>query len=465
MRAKSSSRSQRSNSEKKISKESVRMTVPFQSPRGMRDILPEDQVYWGHIDRVLAKVVQEFGFQKITLPTVECAGVFTRSVGEGTDIIEKEMYTFPSRGGDMLALRPELTAGMVRAFIQNGMQVLAKPVKLFTQGPAFRYDRPQEGRYREFYQADFEVFGEDDPIMDAQMIQMAYRTLLTLGLKNVTFQVNTLGSEEDKKQYRKLLVSYLRSKKIKLCRDCKRRLAINPLRILDCKEEKCQQVAQSAPQTVDHLSPEARNHFKFLLEYLDELEIPYSICPSLVRGLDYYSGTVFEILSAGFNGRQSALGGGGRYDTLVKRMGGEQTPAIGFGIGLDRVVMCMKREKTKVYSDPKPKVFLAQLGELAKKKSLRLFAQLEKNGILVRESFGRGGLKAQLRHSSKIGAEITIILGQKEAIDETVIVKDMVSGSQETVSQERLVEIIKKMLKNNGIIFQKRQMDKDKQRE
>ena len=428
---------------------------PFQSPRGMRDILPEEQTYWGHIDRVLQKVVQEFGFQKMLLPTVEFAPVFTRSVGEGTDIVEKEMYVFPSRGGDLLALRPELTAGMVRAFIQNGMQVWAKPVKLFTQGQVFRYDRPQEGRYRELYQADFEVFGESDPIMDAQMIQMAYRTLSALGIKDIHFLVNTLGSEDDKKRYRKLLTSYFRSKKEKLCRDCKRRLTINPLRILDCKEEKCQQVKRGAPQTVDHLSPEAHDHFKFLLEYLDELEVPYSIDPELVRGLDYYTGTVFEVTTSGEDGKKLSLAGGGRYDTLIKRMGGEQTPAIGFGIGLDRVVMQMKKEKTKVYADPKPKVFLAQLGELAKKKSLRLFGRLEKNGILVAESFGRGGLKAQLRHASKTGAEITLILGQKEAIDETVIVKDMLSGSQETVSQEHLVDILKKMLKSNGVSVQK----------
>lgn len=442
---------------KKEVKSASRAGASFQSPRGMRDILPDEQTYWCHIDRVLAKVVQEFGFQKVILPTVEFAGVFTRSVGEGTDIVEKEMYTFPSRGGDMLALRPELTAGMVRAFIQNGMQVWPKPVKLFSQGPAFRYDRPQEGRYRELYQADFEVFGEADPVMDAQMIQMAHRTLTALGLKDIHFQVNTLGSEEDKKQYRKLLVSYLKSKKAKLCRDCKRRLTINPLRVLDCKEEKCQQVTHGSPQTVDHLSSEAHDHFKYLLEYLDELEVPYDIDPGLVRGLDYYTSTVFEVSSASEDGKPLALGGGGRYDTLVKRMGGENTPAIGFAIGLDRVVMRMKREKTKIHVEPKPKVFLAQLGELAKKKSLRLFAHLEKDGILVGESFGRGGLKAQLRHASKIGSEITIILGQKEAIDETVIVKDMRTGSQETVSQERLVEIIKKMLKNSGSVFQKKE--------
>lgn len=443
---------------KKTGRKLVRTHMfPFQSLRGMRDILPAEQIYWGHIDRVLAKVIQEFGFLKITLPTVEYAEVFTRSVGKGTDIVDKEMYVFPSRGGDILALRPEFTAGMVRAFIQNGMQVWTKPVKLFSQGPVFRYDRPQEGRYRELYQADFEVFGESDPILDAQMIQMAHRTLIALGIRDIVFEVNTLGSEEDKKQYRKALVGYLRSKKEKLCRDCRRRLAENPLRILDCKEEKCRQTTQNAPRIKEHLCPESENHWKYFLEYLDELAIPYRVCLELVRGLDYYTGTVFEVFSGRDEEKQLSLAGGGRYDTLVGKMGGENTPAIGFGIGLDRIVMRMKQQNLKVYPGPKPRVFLAQLGELAKKKSLRLFASLEKNGILVAESFGRGGLKAQLRYASKIGAEITLILGQKEAIDETVIVKDMSSGSQETVSQAHLIHILKKMFKSNGVNIQKQE--------
>lgn len=438
------------------------MKPPYQAPRGMRDILPEEQIYWMHIERVLCKAVQEFGFQRIVTPTVEFAPLFTRGVGEGTDIVDKEMYEFVSRGGDRLALRPEFTAGIVRAFIQNGMHVWPKPVKLFAQGPVFRYDRPQEGRYREHFQASFEVFGENDPIMDAQLIQMAHRVLVAVGLKDIQFQVNTLGSSEDQKEYRKLLVSYFKSKQAKLCRDCKRRLTINPLRILDCKEERCQQVVFGAPQSVDHLSQESHDHFKFLLEYLDELEVPYDINSRLVRGLDYYTGTVFEIWAGlpavttalqagGAEGKKMALGGGGRYNGLVKALGGDNVPAIGFGLGLDRIVLQMKQEKTRVHQEPKPRVFLAQLGELAKKKSLKLFAMLEKNGILVAESFGRGGLKAQLRQASKLGVEITIILGQKEALDETVIVKEMLGGSQETVSQERVVDIVKKLLKTNGI--------------
>lgn len=436
---------------KKVSTKKV-PHLPYQTPRGMRDILPSEQIYWTHIERVLCKAVQEFGFQRIIIPTVEFTPLFTRSVGEGTDIVEKELYTFTSRGGDNLSLRPEMTAGIVRAYIQNGMQVWPKPVKLFSQGPLFRYDRPQEGRYREHYQASFEVFGENDPIMDAQLIQMAHRVLTAVGIKSIQFQVNTLGSTEDKKEYRKLLVSYLKSKQVKLCGDCKRRLTMNPLRVLDCKEERCSQVVFGAPQSIDHLSQESHDHFKYLLEYLDELEVPYEINPRLVRGLDYYTETVFEIWADGDAGKKSALGGGGRYNDLVKQLGGESTPALGFGLGLDRTILQMKKEKTRMHQAPKPRVFLAQLGEMAKKKSLRLFATLEKNGILLAESFGRGGLKAQLRQASKLGVDVTIILGQKEALDETVIVKDMLSGSQETVTQERVVDIVKKLLKNNGTV-------------
>jgi len=444
-----------------ISKDTVKKTKSievkanlFQTPRGMRDILPGDQPYWVHIDRLLQKAVQEFGFSRIQTPIVEFAHLYQRAVGETTDIVEKEMYSFLSRGGDRLALRPELTAGNVRAFIQHGMHLLPKPIKLFSCGPIFRYDRPQEGRYREHYQANFDVYGEADSILDAQMIQTASRVLSGLGLKKIQFQLNSIGCKQCRKDYKKLLVSYFRSKKQRLCQDCKRRLEKNPLRILDCKEEKCSQIKNGVPQSVDHLCKECHDHFKNLLEYLDELELSYQINPFLVRGLDYYNRTVFEIWPIDENeeSKRMSLGGGGRYDDLMENMGGEAMPAIGFGIGLDRIVLQMQKERTKIYREPTPKVFLAQLGELAKKKSLKLFSQIEKNGILIAESFGRGSLKSQLRQASKIGADIALILGQKEALDGTVIVKDMVSGSQEIIAQERIPDTVKKMLKSNLVV-------------
>ncbi len=421
----------------------------LQSLRGMRDILPDEQPYWERVRRSISSAAQEYGYSRIEVPTVEYLHLFVRSIKEGTDIIDKELYSFTTRGGDRVALRPEFTAGIARAYIQHGMSVLPKPIKLFSMGPVFRYDRPQEGRYRELWQGNFDVYGEDDPILDAQVIQLAYRVVRELGLKDIEFQVNSIGVPESRKRYEKALVRYLESQKHKLCQNCRERLSANPMRILDCKEDKCIQLTSQAPQALDFLDDESRAHFKSLLEYLDELELPYTINPRLVRGLDYYTRTVFEIWSSDREGKKYALGGGGRYDNLIQELGGEPTPAIGFGLGLDRIVLEMKRVHAKPHEPIRPRVFLAQLGDLAKKKSLRLFSDLEKNGILVAESFGRGSLKAQLRVASRLGVEVTIILGQKEALDETAIVKDMISGTQETVRQDRLTDAVKKILRSN----------------
>lgn len=436
--------------EKKTSKDTSPLVL--QTLRGMRDILPEEQPYWERVRRLLASACHEFSFHRIDTPIVEYANLFIRSVGSGTDIVDKEMYLFETRGGDKAALRPEMTASIARAYIEHGMQVEPKPVKLFSTGPLYRYDRPQEGRYREHWQANFDIFGESDPILDAQVFQIAWRILSQLGLKNIEFQVNSIGTPEGRKEYQKILVRYFESQRHKLCLNCRERLSSNPLRILDCKEDKCAQMAASAPQSADYLDEESRVHFKTLLEYLDEIGIPYKINPRLVRGLDYYTKTVFEIYSVGEGGegKKASLGGGGRYDGLIKFLGGDATPAIGFALGLDRLVMEMKRLNIKPYRENRPKVFLSQLGDLAKKKSLRIFSELQKHDVIVAESFGRGSLKSQLRAANRVGAEITIIIGQKEAIDGTAIVKDMVSGTQEMVTQEKLVETIKKILKNNA---------------
>lgn len=434
---------------KPVAKETVKETLLLQPPRGMRDILPVDQPYWERVRKSLASACQEYGFQRIDVPEVEYANLFLRSVGEGTDIVDKEIYAFTTRGGDRVALRPEFTAGIVRAYIQHGMNVLPKPVRLFAIGPNYRYDRPQEGRYREFWQASFEVFGENDPILDAQVMQLAHRVVSQLGLKNIEFQVNSIGTHESRKEYEKILVRHLEFQKQKLCQNCRERLTTNPLRILDCKEDKCAQLTAMAPQALDYLDADSRAHFKKLLEYLDELELPYAINHRLVRGLDYYTRTVFEIFSSNGEGKKSALGGGGRYDRLIQSLGGEETPAIGFGLGMDRLVLEMQRTQVKPFQEARPKVFLAQLGDLAKKKSLKLFGELQKNGILVAESFGRGSLKSQMRAANRIGAEIALIVGQKEALDGTVILKDMVSGTQETVVQSKLVPLVRKTLKTN----------------
>jgi len=425
----------------------------LQPPRGMKDILPEDQPYWDQVRRVSERLSRDYGFARIDLPILEYTNLFSRGIGEGTDVIEKEMYSFLTRGGDKVSLRPEMTASICRAYIQHGMNILSKPVKLFSTGPAYRYERPQEGRYREHYQVNYDAFGEQDAILDAQIIQIALRVVQNLGIKAIQIQVNSIGCPACRKEYRELLVNYLESKKNKLCQDCKRRMEFNPLRTLDCKEDKCSQVAATAPQSIDHLCEDCRLHFHNLLEYLDELNLPYTINPHLVRGLDYYTKTVFEIWSGQEEGRKYSLGGGGRYDGLMKTLGGEDTPAVGFALGVERLISEMKRVQAKAYRYPKPKVFLAQLGDFAKKKSLGLFSELEKNGILVAESFGRGSLKSQLKVADKLGVEITLILGQKEALDQTVIVKNMKTGVQEIVSADKLVDLIKKKLKADSVII------------
>ncbi|MFA6047549.1 MAG: histidine--tRNA ligase [Parcubacteria group bacterium] len=424
----------------------------LQTIRGMKDILPENQPYWEQIRRVSERLARDYGFSRIDTPIVEYTNLFVRNIGKGTDIVEKEMYSFVTRGGDKVTLRPELTAGICRAFIQHGMHLMPKPLKLFSTGPVYRYDRPQEGRYREHFQINYDAFGEEDSILDAQVIQIAHRIIQNLGIKSIQIQVNSIGCPTCRRDYIELLTNYLESKKNKLCQDCKRRMEVNPLRVLDCKEDKCMQVAASAPQSVDHLCEECRVHFKSLLEYLDELDLPYIINPRLVRGLDYYTKTVFEIWSGLENGKKNALGGGGRYDRLIKMMGGEDTPAIGFAFGIERLILEMKKVQAKPYRPARPKVFLAQLGNLAKRKSLKLFSELEKNGILLAESFGRGSLKSQLKVANKLGVELTLILGQKETLDGTVIVKNMTTGVQETVAADKLVDTIKKKLKADNVV-------------
>lgn len=440
---------------KKSTKSQPAEELLLQPPRGMRDILPKDQPYWQQVRRVAEKTANDFGFRRIDIPLVEFTNLFVRGVGTGTDIIDKEMYSFTTRGGEKVSLRPEFTSGIARAYMQHGMHVDPKPVKLFYIGPCYRYDRPQEGRYRELYQFGYEALGEKDPILDAQLIQMSWRIIHQLGIKDTSVQVNSIGCPSCRKSYRNLLVSYFESKRNKLCIDCKKRLEKNPLRILDCKEDKCVQVRANAPQSIDHLCDDCRLHFKELLEYLEELEIPFELNPSLVRGLDYYTKTVFEILVRSEDGefKKNALAGGGRYDSLIKLFGGEDTPAVGFAVGMDRLVAEMKKAGARSYREQRPRVFLAQLGTFAKKKSLRMFESLERAGILVAESFGRGSLKSQLKIADRLRVELTLILGQKEALDGTVIIKDMASGTQEVINGTRIVDEVKKRLKMGGTVI------------
>lgn len=422
----------------------------LQTVRGMRDVLPGEQPYWQQVRKVLEKSSVDYGFVRIDTPIIELEHIFLHPNSEDLGAMEKELYAFKTKGGDKVVLRPELTASVTRAYMQHGMTILPKPIKLFSIGSSYRYDNPQDGRYREFHQAEFDIFGEDDPILDAQIMQIAQRVLKNLGIKNVVFHINSIGTAESRKEYYKLLKAYFRSKKNKLPAQYREMIETTPLRIFDAKDDKSMQVCAGAPQAIDHLDKDSREHFKHLLEYLDELDIPYVIDPQIVREIDYYTRTVFAVYTEDGDGNRFALGGGGRFDGLIESFGGEPTPAIGFTFGINRLIKEMKRSKAKKYQAPQPRVFLAQLGELAKKKSLNLFANIEQSGILVAESFGRGTLKTQLRHASKLGVELTLIVGQQEALDDTVIVKNMITGTQETVSREKIINFVKKSLKESA---------------
>ncbi|MEA2113043.1 MAG: histidine--tRNA ligase [Patescibacteria group bacterium] len=424
----------------------------FQTVRGMRDILPEEQMYWEKIKQVVKKSAETYGFGKIETPILEDVDLFAKGTGAFTDIVEKEMFILKTKGGDRLCLRPEFTPAVIRAYLEDGLSSLPRPVKLYSVGPIFRYERPQKGRYRQSYQANFEIIGEKDPVLDAQLIQMFFSISANLGLKKLVTRINSIGCPQCRLSYKRELLKFYRKIRKSLCPDCQRRLQNNPLRLLDCKNSKCVQLSEDAPQIIDFLCDECHNHFKNVLEYLDELEIPYILDSRLARGLDYYTKTVFEIWPEDEDGRQLALAGGGRYDGLVKLLGGRDTPAAGFALGLDRIIGLMKGEKVKVPSRACSEVFLVQLGELGKKKSLKLFEKLQKAGIRTTTSFNRDKMTSQLKIANKLKARFALILGQKEALDETIIIRDMISGTQETVPIEKIVKILKRKLKNKLIV-------------
>lgn len=419
----------------------------FQTPKGTVDILPEDQKYWEKIYKAVKETARDYGFEKIDIPMFEDTDLFLQGVGASTDIVEKQMYTFKTHGGDSVTLRPEFTAGIARSYIQHGMFNLPQPVKFWYMGPVFRYEKPQEGRFRQFSQFGFEVLGDQDPAYDAQVIKMTLNVLKAIGLKDIGVEINSIGCKACRNAYRKELLSYYRSRVNKMCKDCKRRYKENPMRLLDCKEEECVEYKAGAPHSIDKLCDECKPHFKGVLEILDELEVPYSLNHFLVRGLDYYSKTVFEFFpnvdDTQERKSQSALGGGGRYDYLVELLGGRTTPSVGSACGIERVAAMMKKDNVKMPAVHAPDVFLAQLGGLAKKKAMRLFEELISAGITVSESFGKDSVKSQLKVADRVGAKFSLILGQKEALDGTVILREMVSGSQETVSVEKIVKTLK----------------------
>lgn len=409
--------------------------------------MPEMQVYFDCVQKTFESVVRSAGFSKITTPVFEDTNLFMRGVGEGTDIVEKEMYTFKDKSENSLTLRPEGTAPIVRSYLENGMQSWPQPVKLYYFEPMYRYDRPQAGRYREFWQFGFEMIGDKSALADAVVITTAYRIYDSLGLKDtLSMQVNSIGCAECRPKYLKELTKFYKENEKDLCPDCKRRLATNPLRLLDCKEKKCQALAEEAPQIVNSLCTNCHEHFKEVLEYLDEIGIVYEINSRLVRGLDYYTGTVFEIWG-GKEGSQNSLGGGGRYDRLVEILGGQPTPALGFAGGVDRTVEQIQAVNSSVETEIRRDVFVAQIGDEARKKCFSLMNDLWNSGIDAEGCLDKGSISDQLKAADKIGARYTLLMGQKEAYEGTVILKEMISGTQEIMTMDKLIPEIKRRLK------------------
>jgi histidyl-tRNA synthetase len=377
--------------------------------------------------------------------------LYKKSTGESSDIVAKEMYAFVDKNGEKVALRPEITPSLVRAYVENGMLNLPHPVKMYSVGPIFRHEKPQAGRYRQSHQLDWEIFGEASPVADFLLMLIAYNLFSELQVE-VEFQVNNIGCQQCRGEYIKKLTAYYRERgnRSRLCNDCKRRLEKNPLRLLDCKEADCVSLKEGAPPIVDFLCEDCKKKFTRVLEYLDEMNIPYNLNLNLVRGLDYYTGTVFEITAkeeaeknpAG----QLSLGGGGRYDTLVEFFGGRPTPTCGMAIGIERTVAKIKTNGMLLGKEDKNIIFIAQLGDAARRKALGLFEELRKAGLPVKQAFTRDSLKDQLEEANALGAKLTLILGQKEMNDKTILVRDMESGNQEVVDYKKVKGEIEKRI-------------------
>lgn len=417
----------------------------FQSPKGMHDVLPVLRPYWDKIESAAKEMASFYNFARIDTPIMESAELFVKTTGEETDVVQKEMYTLKTKGGDLLALRPEFTPGIARAYLEHKMGRAAQPQKLYHIGPVFRHDRPQLGRYRQFTQIGFEVLGGvNDPVFDAQVISLFVNFLEELKIKNIILKINSIGCKVCRPIYKKQLQAYYKHYEKELCADCERRLKINPLKLLDCKNDRCAELKKKAPNFLDKLCVTCGHHFQEVLEYLDEVGIAYVLDSLLVRGLDYYSRTVFEIFVDGPGGEIGALSAGGRYDYLIEFLGGRLTPAVGGACGAERLIAVMKAQEANLSVKAQPRVFVAHAGDLAKKKAFKIINDLIGRGIAVSESLARESLKAQLKIAGREGIKLALILGQKEIYEGDIIVRDMITGLQENVTLDKIVEEIKK---------------------
>ncbi len=416
--------------------------MQIQSPKGTRDILPSEVQTWQWVEGVARSVFGTYGYQEIRTPIFESTDLFVRGVGDTTDIVEKEMYTFNDRGNRSVSLRPEGTASVVRAMLQNRLMDGASVLKFYYIGQMFRYDRPQAGRYREFWQVGIEAFGADSPAIDAEIIAAGQQFFSTLGIKDLTLHLNSIGDPACRPKYVEDLTAYAKEHLDELCGKCYARHERNPMRILDCKESGCRAVVANAPLLSNYLCAPCRENFDMVKSYLDELEIDYHEDPYIVRGLDYYSRTAFEFTAGGL-GAQNAIGGGGRYDYLAEEIGGAPTPGIGFALGMDRIIIALDAQNVKVPTAAPVDVYLTVLGDAAMPIALQLARDLRENGVKTDLEFKGRGLRAQMRTANKLNARYVIMIGEDEINNAAATVRDMGSGDQQSVPFQQLAEMMR----------------------
>lgn len=429
--------------------------MKYRSIKGTQDVLPEAEAYWAHVIAKVQELAQRFGFEQIGTPMFESTALFARGVGEDTDIVSKEMYTFTDRAregeqGESLTLRPEFTAGVVRAYIEHGFSSLPQPQKLYSIGPIFRREKPQKGRYRQFHQFNAEIIGSADPVADFEILLLTYSIYKELGFRNLTFQINSTGDPECMPRYIAALKSYLAPFIDKLAPTDRERLERNPLRVLDSKERETSPYLENAPHIIDYLNDDCRDHFHEVLSYLDSTDISYTINHRLVRGLDYYTKTVYELWGEGL-GSQAALCGGGRYDGLVELLGGAPTPGVGFATGLERIIMSMQEQGLQPQPLPRPDVFIAYHGDRAKPVAVNLVSQLRTAGIGARIAFGGRSLKAQLKDADRTHCRYVLIVGEDELIAGTVQLRDLAKSEQSAVSMADVTETVRNLLEPTAI--------------
>ena len=407
--------------------------------RGFNDILPDEVGKWQFVEKTARKVFEGFGFSEIRIPILERTELFSRGIGEATDIVEKEMYTFADKSGNSLTLRPEATASMARAYLEHQLYSFDPMAKLYCIGPMFRYERPQKGRYRQFYQIDAEVFGVGNPMVDAEIIVMLVHFLKKVGLVKLELQVNSLGCRDCRPRYRDGLKTYLAGKSFQLCEDCQRRIQTNPLRIFDCKVQTCQDAIGDAPKVIDFICGECDVHFNKVKEYLGMANLDYTLNPRMVRGLDYYTRTAFEVVSYDL-GSQNAVTGGGRYDNLFQEIGGIDIPGIGFAIGMERLISLLPKDREFIRH---PHLFIAAPGKETQKEIYRLANQLHLEGIRAELDYETKSLKSQMRRADKLKARYVLILGEEEVKKGRVVLRNMEDKSQEELPMDNLLNLLK----------------------